>query len=604
MCLKRTFRYSALAAAIALTGCGGGSSGGGGGSSTSLSGGGVKGPMANAAVSAFRIDTSADGFRGELVATGSTNERAEIVGLSVSDLSQALLLEFNATEQTTDITSGEAPVISSLKTVLTPAMLASGDSVYATPLTTVATDLAMANADKNNGVYAGDGNGTVTEQEFLAALPVAASQVSSSLGFGMPDTVDIFTTPPLVNDDTDTSEEQGEVAAYRTAVEALSAVVVQLEADARQENAQTTVSTDLLLGALAEDMSDGEIDGLADGEAVSALGEVSDNVATVVVTDPNTLTIPGTNISVADVEEVLVTETETTGAEVDVSDLEDGTIDVDPEPAEVIPDTDGDGFNDEDDNCPVVSNENQQNNDRDDFGNACDADDDNDGVDDQDDAFPLDPFEQVDTDGDQVGNNEDTDDDNDGVADEQDAFPLDRNESVDTDGDDIGNNADTDDDNDGVADEQDAFPLDRNESLDTDGDSIGNNADTDDDNDRVPDEQDAFPLDRNESVDTDGNGVGNNADPDDDGDGVLDEEDAFPLDETETTDSDGDGQGDNSDSDIDGDQIENDVDNCPTTPNPDQDDSDEDGIGDSCDDDNGPVTGVFGTSTWDNATFE
>jgi hypothetical protein len=59
------------------------------------------------------------------------------------------------------------------------------------------------------------------------------------------------------------------------------------------------------------------------------------------------------------------------------------------------------------------------------FGNACDDDDDNDGVEDVDDAFPLDPTESVDTDDDGIGNNADPDDDNDGVLDGDDPFPLD-----------------------------------------------------------------------------------------------------------------------------------------------------------------------------------
>ncbi len=56
---------------------------------------------------------------------------------------------------------------------------------------------------------------------------------------------------------------------------------------------------------------------------------------------------------------------------------------------------------------------------------------DGDGVPDRDDEFPTDPFESVDTDGDGTGNNADTDDDNDGVPDDFDTWPTGRFDDVD-----------------------------------------------------------------------------------------------------------------------------------------------------------------------------
>lgn len=82
-------------------------------------------------------------------------------------------------------------------------------------------------------------------------------------------------------------------------------------------------------------------------------------------------------------------------------------------PIEVIPD-----------NCASVSNANQLNTDGDAQGNACDTDDDNDGVVDSADAFPLNAAESLDTDHDGIGNNADFDDDGDGVPDYIDADPL------------------------------------------------------------------------------------------------------------------------------------------------------------------------------------
>ncbi|MBV9216323.1 MAG: thrombospondin type 3 repeat-containing protein [Acidobacteria bacterium] len=81
------------------------------------------------------------------------------------------------------------------------------------------------------------------------------------------------------------------------------------------------------------------------------------------------------------------------------------------------PDLDNDGVTEPPDNCPGVSNPDQLDTDHDGAGNACDSDDDNDGVPDVNDAFPLDPTEWVDTDHDGIGNNADLDDDNDGQSD-------------------------------------------------------------------------------------------------------------------------------------------------------------------------------------------
>lgn len=125
-----------------------------------------------------------------------------------------------------------------------------------------------------------------------------------------------------------------------------------------------------------------------------------------------------------------------------------------------IVDQDGDGVKDLIDNCPTIPNADQANYDGDAFGDACDTDDDNDGVLDTEDLFPFDPTESVDTDGDGIGNNSDSDDDNDNVADIDDNCPLDANEfQEDFESDGIGDVCDPDDDNDGVADLFDQYPT-------------------------------------------------------------------------------------------------------------------------------------------------
>ncbi len=603
-----------------LVACGG-SSGGGATliPTASIGGGGVKGPLAGAVVTVYRFDSSQRGFRGAVAGTGSTDSKAAITGLSLPiPLSPPYIMEFTSDADTTDITTGQTPVITSLRTVITQAMLDAGEQIYATPLTTMAVDIAVKNATD------ADGNGRIDAAEFEAALAPAAAQVVSTVGFGMNSDVDIFDTPPLVDDTTDTPAEQADVAAYRTAVEALTAVVYEMD------QSVSGSTPDDVLAELAGDLSDGAIDGTVDGSASSVITTGTGGNLGVLDQDPASLPIPnsddgtGKPIIVGDVEtRILVVETATTGTATDTTALANGTIAADPLPAETNPDIDGDGVLNADDDYPTDPTA-----DRDTDGDgiadvkyldasrstvdaaASDDDDDGDGVADTDDAFPLDPAESLDTDNDGIGNNADDDDDGDGVLDADDAFPLNAAASVlddadgdgwsdalyddnpavafatppvDSDGDGIpdydqaGAVLDTDRDGDGVANASDAFPDDANESLDSDGDGTGNNADTDDDGDGVADTADAFPLDAGESVDTDGDGIGNNTDTDDDndgiadvdettagtdplkrdtdGDGVFDNADAFALDASEWVDTDGDGTGNNADPDDDNDTV-------------------------------------------------
>jgi len=432
---------------------------------SSISGSGVKGPLAGAITRLYKVDLTKVDLKGDLLDEGSTSDDAAISGLMINnDLSGLLLLEFIVDVDTVEINTGNAPVFDRMITVFDVQRVYDGDSIYASPLTTMAVSLAQKKADKSSP-YIGNNDGVISEAEFSAALGFAQNQTKSTVGFGLDTTVDIFVVPPMITSDTDTTAERIKVVKYRQAIEALAAVSQQVAAASTtsDDSAQT------IFNALIEDLTDGDIDGQSDTGVVGTLLALDVPIeTTMAAVDLSALLIPGTTTPVTDVETELAAETATTGEVSDTTELEDGTIDVDPEMPELIVDSDGDGVDDSLDAFISDSTET--------------VDTDSDGVGDNSDAFPTDPAETVDTDGDTIGNNADSDDDNDGVIDISDAFPLDATETVDTDGDTIGNNADTDDDNDSVVDINDAFPLDATETADSDSDAVGDN-------------RDAFPTD-------------------------------------------------------------------------------------------------------------
>lgn len=578
----------------------------------------LDGPLTNARVAVYAL--LADGQvvyqtdqPGTPVLQGTTDDNARIEDMVLEDgVNPPYILEFTSTEETIDLTTGVAPVITVLRTLATREMLESGAPLYASPLTTLAVDMAVRAA----------GTGATIEQ-FDNALSQSTSRVKSTLGFGMDASLDIFSTPPVLGDEVNFEDSTlvQQVLYYRSAIEATRILVQQVGAMAGADG-------DAILEAFGADLADGEIDGQVDGEraAIYASDEVVDSALALLAQPPSSLcVVEGTGeecaITVADLQVLLVDERDEIGmnngtppeltpitlppARLSVDSDDDGVnndLDAFPDDPQESVDTDGDSVGDNGDNCPAVSNPGQSDIDDDGTGDACDddtdteTDGDNDGVADVSDNCPaIANAGQQNADNDAQGNACDDDDDNDGTVDASDAFPLDADEVADTDDDNVGDNGDN-------------CPLTANTNqLNTDGDANGNVCDLDDDNDSLNDDEDNCPVTSNpEQENFDEDAQGNACDSDDDNDGLSDQNEIVRQTSSEDTDSDDDGALDGDDncpidfsddfSDSDGDQYGNicdpdddndtvldEVDNCPIDSNLDQLDTELDGFGDACD---------------------
>jgi hypothetical protein len=299
--------------------------------------------MANAAVEVFELDPSAPDLRGASIATGSTSANARVEGLSLpDDVTGSLLIVYSVDDDTVDLSTGAAPVIAPLVSVRPASVVLGGAPFYATPLTTMAVELARANTGQASlGQQPGDGE--ISAAEFESALAAAAASVRSSFGFGVAGDVDLFAQAPLLEAGDDAAAQQA-VLDYRTAIEALTAVAARVRDRVVEAGGSAESDINTVFEAIIDDLADGAIDGQGKSGAIEALSGI--DVAAEIAVDPSGLTIPGTGLTVAEVATMLADEADETGAGVDTTELRETVSEA--LPANPLPDSDGDGTPDRD----------------------------------------------------------------------------------------------------------------------------------------------------------------------------------------------------------------------------------------------------------------
>ena len=390
-----------LLSVAVLSACGGG--GGGGGSSSgdpsdptpnpppssvepvTLSGHAVKGPLSDAEVGVYSMLTGNAALKGALLASGRTSATGEFDGIEFEPGETDLyLVEVTADANTTDISTGEAPIVSTLTTLVTGDALENAQPVYATVSTTLVVEMLRLNGGADSAV------------QFDDLVERYSTTVGVELGFDLLQGVDLFAQEPLVIAGESATEE---LLNYRTALEAQAALIWQIAAE-------LGLPVSRVMELMAADLLDGQYDGLtslAAADFIDGSQQVFDVAARQVIGE---LAIPGTaalrtggegDYLAGETVQLLQAEAAEIAPEADVLVLENA-------PSSIVlpafgPDMDADGRPDE-----------------------VDVDIDGDGILNIADAFPRDPSETLDS-------------DRDGIGDNGDAYPLDGSCSVEAHGD-------------------------------------------------------------------------------------------------------------------------------------------------------------------------
>jgi hypothetical protein len=255
-------------------------------STMQISGAGIKGPLAFADVQIFALNPSFPDYydNSSPISTTTTNQYAEINGLSSLKKSRWPYILVIDGSNAIDLNTGVAPVIDKLITVVTDDMLANGRPVFATPLTTLAfhaTRLGTEASNYNRRYH--------KKKAFTKDINEVANMVSNIFAISQDINIDILRAPLVINKFTIELAEQELAVHHRASVEAFAAKVYE-------QQQKRNISTDAVIQKLAQDL---HRDGIIDN---SDNGRVIGNIDPVIFTqDPMGLLIPNTDYRIKDI---------------------------------------------------------------------------------------------------------------------------------------------------------------------------------------------------------------------------------------------------------------------------------------------------------------
>lgn len=329
-----------------------------------LTGEAVKGPLAYAEVAIYAVNFESASMKGELLATTTTHidGRFSDISLNVEEPALAYLIEVTATPQTIDITTGQAPVFSTLQSLVSGSAIQVNTPVLITPLTHLITQATAHRATRI--------------EDAIVMRDILAQSVLQYFSFGATNMTDPFSTGALASNEIDKTL----LLEHRTIIEGITALLFEVAQSAG-------ISVQTLSELIARDLSDGVLNNQAATEQVDGFS-IDDLMGAAVPA----LVIPNTDqdgdldtddpFVVSQTAELLQQEQQRLDSGIDLSLLTTDEFVFIPAPLGV--DFDKDGIPD-----------------------STDDDDDNDGVTDVNDVFPLDDSESNDIDSDGVGDNAD-----------------------------------------------------------------------------------------------------------------------------------------------------------------------------------------------------